>query len=143
MRRLATPRTASLLLNLAPVHNCRSATATAPGSSTSESRAASGGSGASPYAPSCGLRQRESSAPRTPSSSSASPTIASPMISPSPKTSASGADEEIHVPLADGLAGEHPCPGAEDHPRPERNGGLASGAAQQQQRDAEHSSVQE
>ena len=50
MRRLATPSTTSLLLKRAPVHSCRSATATAPGSSTSESFAASGGSGTSPYA---------------------------------------------------------------------------------------------
>ena len=75
MRRLATPSTTSLLLNRAPVHSCRSATATAPGSSTSESRAASGGSGTSPYAMSCGLRPSETSAARTLSSVTSSPTI--------------------------------------------------------------------
>ena len=56
MRRLATPSTTSLLLKRAPAHSCRSATATAPASRTSESFAASGGSGTSPYARSCGVR---------------------------------------------------------------------------------------
>ena len=47
------------------------------------------------------------------------------------------------VPAADGLAGEDTRPGAEDHPRAERDGGLAPGAPREHQRDAEHSAEEE